>query len=308
MRYMTTQSCSDCYSAHQVLTESVAQDGGLFIPFELPEIDSRQLRDFISNGCCETIAQILNMFFSTNLNAWDVQVCIGRNPIKITNPGRKIMIADVWGNPGGSYEYAVSSLNDRFLETIGGTVQSWTRVAIGIAFAFGIYTELHKTGALDHSGTFDACVLDGDLSQPVAMLYARQMGLPIGKIIICSKENGVIWDLVNHGQLNLSQISPANKLAMQRLLCTILHSQNAADYLSACEGKGVYSIQPEQKALFADYLFAAVISDERTGAVAENIGVPVTADTATCYAGLQDYRAKTGQGRQTLLISFTAPN
>lgn len=308
MRYVTTRNSSVFYQAQQVLTENVAPDGGLFIPVSLPQVDSRQLRDFLDAGCCEAIAQILNLFFNANLNAWDIQVCIGRYPIKITNPGRKTLIADVWGNPGGSYEYAVSSLNDRLLQSTGTTAQSWTRIAIGVAFAFGMYAEMHKTGMHEHGGSFDVCVLDGDLSQPLAMLYARKMGLPIGRIIICSKENGVIWDLVNHGQLNLHQISSAQKLAMQRLLCCILDTDHVTEYISACETRSVYNILPEQKDLFSSYLFAAVISDERTGAITENIGVPVTTDTATCYAGLQDYRAKTGQGRQTLLVSYTAPN
>lgn len=308
MLYMTTLNSHDTYTAHRALSEDTAPDGGLYIPFSLPTIDAQQLQDFVSRGCCETVAQILNLFFSARLNAWDVQVCIGRNPVKISNPGRKIWIAETWANPGGSYEYVVSSLNDRLLGGSNVPVRSWTRIAIGIALAFGIYAEIHHSEEWEHSTTYDICVPDGDLSQPLCMLYARKMGLPVGKIIICSRANGAIWNLVNYGQLNTAQVSASNRLAIQRLFSCVLGQQSVADYNSACDRNGIYSALPEQQSVIADSLFAAVIGDARIDAVLENIGISIAPDTAVCYAGLQDYRAKTGQGRQTVLIGYTAPN
>lgn len=307
MLYMTTLSSHDTYTAHRALMENTTPDGGLYVPFQLPMLDAPALSDFSNKGCCETIAHILNLFFSSRLSAWDVQVCIGRNPIKVTNLGRKTMVADAWGNPGSSYDYAVASLNDRLAGKCNATVSSWTRIAIGIAFAFGIYAVLRQEGMLEHSTVFDICVPDGDMSQPMAMLYARKMGLPIGKIIVCSKENGAIWELVNHGQLNISQIPYSNRQPMQRLLNCELGRQCVSEYIAACDRRGVFCVLPEQQAVLSDHLFAAVISNERIESVAGSIGNSVADDTAICYAGIQDYRSKTGQGRQTLMIGYTAP-
>ena len=308
MLYMTTLSSHNTYTSHRALTEEISPDGGLFVPFVLPVMDSQQLKLLPDLGCCGTIALILNQFFSVRLSEWDVSISIGRNPIKFNSLGRTTLIADAWGNPGGSYAYAVSSLNNRILNRNDAPVSGWTHIAIGIAYAFGVYAELCRCKLAELGATYDVCVPDGELSQLTAMLYARKMGLPIGKIVICANGNGAFWDLVNHGKLNVSQIPQMHRSSIQRLIHAVAGQDCVTDYIAANGNKTVYNVTPEQQALFAEMLFPAVISNERVHTIVENVGASIAPDTAICYAGLQDYRSKTGQGKLALMIGYTAPN
>lgn len=312
MLYLSTKDPHEAFTAYKALTDDIAVDGGLYIPFKLPEIDAAQLDNLIDSSFCHTVAEILNRFFSCKLSAWDMETCIGRKPIRIGNPGRKTLVAEAWYNPGNCYEYAVETINDKLCGISHAPVRSWTRVAVGIAFAFGVYCELIHNDLLDRNEYFDICVNDGDMSFPAAILYAKQMGLPINRIVISSKDNSALWDLVNHGQLGTSLLKPVQKIGAQRLICGLLGQDQIESYTAACQRHGVYLAPEEKVSGLSDIIFASVIGKERIESVANNVyktcGYSLASDTAVCYGGIQDYRSKTGQGKPAVLFGLTAPN
>lgn len=308
MLYLTTRDPHDTFTAHKALTEQVADNGGLFIPLKFPFYDADALKVLLDKDFCDIVAEILNHFFSLRISPWAVEVCIGRNPVKIATPGRKVLIAESWYNPGRNYEYLITQLNG-VLSGIHETIpKSWLRVAVGIAFAFAVFSLVGKSG---YNETMDVCVHDGDLSMPTAMLYAKQMGLPINKIIICSKENSAIWDLINHGQLVTSLLGPEQKLAAERIVCSMLGQEQNGKYVAACQRRGVFTVELEQEQILPETLFASVIGEERIRSVQKNVfhtnGYSLSDDAALCYGGVQDYRSKTGQGTLTLLFGLEAP-
>ena len=308
MLYLTTRDPHDTFTAHKALTEQIADNGGLYIPLKLPVYGEEALNLLLEKDFCEIIAEILNHFFSLRVSAWAVEVCIGRNPVKIATPGRKTLIAEAWHNPGRNYEYLISQLNGMLAGIHETTPKSWVRVAVSIAFAFAVFGLMRKNG---DGEPVDVCVLDGDLSMPIAMLYAKQIGLPINKIVICSKDNSAIWDLINHGQLITSLLTPEQKLAAERLICSLLGQEQNTKYVAACQRRGVFTVELEQEQILPEALFASVIGEERIRSVQKNVfhtnGYALSDDAALCYGGIQDYRAKTGQGSMTLLFGLEAP-
>ena len=312
MLYLTTRDDRDAYTAYKTLTDDVAPDGGMYIPFRLPVFDRKQLDELLDLGSCECIASVLNRFFPSRLSAWDVETCIGRNPIKTGTVGRKTLVADVWCNPGGSYEYVVSSLNDKLVGMHHAPICSWTRVAVGVAVVFGIFGELRRSNLLKTTEAMDVCVMDGDLSLPSAMVYSAQMGLPINHVIICSKRNSAIWDLVNHGQMGTSLLQPDQKVAMERLIYSLLGKDQIEAFSGACQRHGVYTVPIEQLDVLPAKLFGAVVGTERINSIISNVsnssGYILSSDAAACYGGIQDYRSKTGQGGLALLFGLVAPN
>lgn len=311
MLYLTTRDHRDAFTAYRALTEDAAKDGGLYIPMRLPLFDQASLSPLVENPFSETVAAVLNQFFSANLNAWDIECCIGKDPLKLSVVGRKTLIAEVWHNYGRSYEYAVSSISDRLLSPLKAPVSSWTRVAIGIAFAFGMFTELCRNDIIDQCDAIDVCVPDGDYSLPAAMLYAKQMGLPIGKIIISSGANSAIWDLINHGQMSTVLLNCVQKLAMERLICCTVGQNEVVSYSAACDRHGVYSVPEDKMDALPGVLFGSVVGKERIRSTIDNVynsnGYVLSENTALCYAGLQDYRAKTGQGGLAVLFGASRP-
>lgn len=311
MLYLSTRDPRKMFPANQTLTEETAADGGLYIPLSIPKIEAIQLDAFVKSGFCHTVAEILNLFFDCKFTAWDVETCIGRTPVKIGNPGRKTLVAEAWYNPGGCYDYAVENINEKLCGVIGAPVCSWGRVTVGIAFSFGIYAELVRDGVLLRRETFDICVNDGDMSLPAAILYAKQMGLPINKLIVSSLDNSALWDLVNHGQMGTSLLKPVQKIGTERLISCLLGQDQIESYAAACQRHGVY-IAPEEKIPdLSEVMFASVVGKDRVESIIGNVfktnNYALTFDAAVCYGGIQDYRSKTGQGRLAVLLGLTAP-
>ena len=124
-------------------------------------------------------------------------------------------------------------------------------------------------------------------------------------------ENSAIWDLVNHSQFGTSLLKPDQKLGMERLICSIYGHEETLRYKAACDRHGVYSLPEEEAGKIGDSIFAAVIGTTRLSTIAISVqrtsGCRLNTDAAVCYAGIQDYRAKTGQGSVAVLFSHVNP-
>ena len=312
MLYVTTRGVNDAFTAHKALTENVAPDGGMYIPFRLPTFDKDQIEELLSFSFCECMSAILNRFFPSRLSAWDVETCIGRNPVRLSVAGRKTVIAETWYTPGVSYEYAVSALNDKLLGEHRISICSWVRVAVGIAYLFATYAQMRQNCFIESGNPFDISVLDGDFTLPAAALYCAQMGLPINRVIICSKRNSAIWDLINHGKIGTSLLLPDQKIAFERLICILLGENQVEPYVSACCRHGVYAVPEDAIEYLQKKLFGAVVGNERIELIISNVsntnGYKLSSDAAVCFCGVQDYRAKTGQTGITLVWNSAAPD
>lgn len=312
MLYVTTKGVNDAFTAYKALTENTASDGGMYIPFSLPLFDKQQIDEIVSLGFCECVAAILNRFFPSRLSAWDVETCIGRNSVRIAAAGRKILIAETWYNPGASYEYAVSALNDKLLGEHRICACSWVRVAIGIAYLFALYGQMRQANTISADDSIDISVREDDFSLPVAALYCSMMGLPFGRIIVCSSRNSAIWDLVNHGKIGTSLLLPEQKTAFERVVFCLLGKEQVELYSSACQRHGVYAVPDDRFEILPRKLFGAVVGNERIDSIISNVfktnGYKLSSDAAVCFGGVQDYRAKTGQGGLTLIWSSDAPD
>lgn len=312
MRYMTTRTPEDSYTAKQALSENIAPDDGIYIPIKLPYIADNELAAFGEEGFCGAVANILNRLLDTDLNAWDVGFSVGRTPIKFSGVGRKVVVAEAWHNPGLTYSYAVSGINSRVMNDRNAAVSSWAAVSIGIAYLFGIYAELLRNGNTTQTDSFDICVSDGNFILPTSALYAKQMGLPIGKIIISSGSSSAVWDLINRGQMGTSLLHPSQKTALERLICTVLGHYEVHAYAAACDRHGVYSVPEECLDVLPQILFGAVVGHDRVRSIVSNVNrsfcYNLSDDTAVCYGGVQDYRAKTGQGGLVVIFGTCKPD
>lgn len=311
MRYMTTRTPEDRYTPQQALIENTASDGGLLIPHQLPHFCDDQLALFEEEGFCGAVANVLNQLLITDINAWDVGFSVGRTPIKFSGVGRKVLVAEAWHNPGLSYNYAVSGINGRIVNDRNAAVSGWSAVAIGIAYLFGMYAELLRDGKIQQTDVFDICVSDGNFTLPAAALYAKQMGLPIGKVIISSGSSSAVWDLINRGQMGTSLLQQTQKIAMERLICSTFGHEQVLSYVAACQRHGVYTVPEENLSLLPQMMFGAVVGEDRTRSIISNVfksfDYKLSNDTAVCYGGVQDYRAKTGQGGLVVIFGTCKP-
>ena len=69
MLYVSTRSKTDSFTAHRVLHEAAAPDGGMYAPFRFPHLNNMQLQQLQTASFSENVATILNLFFSADLTA-----------------------------------------------------------------------------------------------------------------------------------------------------------------------------------------------------------------------------------------------
>lgn len=317
MLYATTRSKMDTFTAHRALHDDRSPDGGFFVPFRMPWFETDQLADLVKNGFSDTVSQIINLFFSGNITAWDIDCCIGKNPVKIIPASRRILLATLWNNPHGSYAYIETKLFERLCDGRPQIqISNWAKIAIRIAVLFGIYGLLRKA----ELETFDVSVTSGDFSTPIAVWYAKQMGLPVGMILCACNENSAPWDFIHRGELNTS-LSKANSITtemdvplpenLERLIYSCFGIDEVKRFVEKKHCNGVYQIRPDMLAQLNVGLFVSVVGKDRIAPLINSVyrsnNQILDPYTAVSFGGLQDYRAKTGESCYTVILWDKSP-
>lgn len=321
MLYATTRNKSDVETAFKAIHLDCAGDGGLFTPFRLEPLEQQEILALKGRTFGQNMAQILNLFFSCGLTGWDIEFAIGRSPVKMNTITHRILIAESWHNSQWKLDHVVQLLSDRLRKDGEGELPSnWVRVAVRVAALFATYGQLLATGQTEQDAVLDVAVTTGDFSAPMAAWYARQMGLPIGNIVCGCNANGGVWDLLHHGQMATGGIAvktvtpeadvvvPRN---LERLVYETLGMEENLRFLACCRLGGVYDLEPEQLEKLRRGMFAAVISDSRVESIIHSVyrtsNYIFSPYSALAYGSLLDYRAKTGESRNVLLLAERSP-
>ncbi|XP_056594271.1 threonine synthase-like 1 [Triplophysa dalaica] len=89
--------------------------------------------------------------------------------------------------------------------TILSTANSinWARLLPQVVYHCSAYMDLLKNGVLTFGEPIDVCIPTGNFGNAMSALYAKQMGIPIRKVICASNGNRVISDFINYGEYDL---------------------------------------------------------------------------------------------------------
>lgn len=316
MLYVTTRDESDVYTAYRALHEGRSKDGGLFLPFQPPRFSPEEMDALLQKSFHKCVAEILNLMFPVKLTGVDVEFAVGRRSVQMKNLGRRAIMAELWHNPAGNYAYLERSLA-KLLGNEETAIGNWTRIAIDIAVWFGLFAELRQAGFQDK---MDVSVVSGDFYAPISAWYARQWGLPIGKIICCCNENNVLWDLFRYGQMRTDTVSiptstPEADITiptdLERLIYAYGGVKEAARYLEAVRQGKPYQAPEEMLEQLRGGMYVSVISGQRMmntiPGVYRTHAHLLSPYGALAYGGLLDYRAMADVPRYGLVLEERSP-
>lgn len=315
MLYVTTRNTQDAYTAQRALMENRAPDGGLYHPFHAPHFSPEEIDALLQKPFNQCMAQILSILFKRSVSAWDIDFCIGRYPVRLEMLRHRIVMGELWHNPRWDYDHLVKNLTDH-LCGIGTAPGDWVKIAAGIAVLFGLFADLKQAGI----ETADISVVSGDFSVPMSAWYARKWGLPIGNIVCCCNENKDLWDLICHGQMRTDSVSisttvPQADVALPEDLERMIYECGGVTeverYLDACRRGRMYCPSDAVWSKLRSGMYVSVVSSHRVETIVPGVyrthGYLVSPHTALAYAGLQDYRAKTGQTRHAVILAERGP-
>ncbi len=315
MLYVSTRNTVETYTATRTLTDDFASDGGGFLPFRMPEYSAEDQEHFRNIGFFATVSEILGAFFRARMTPEDVRLAFGENLSDGCAIDRKALLLQLWTPTSTDYSKTRYTL---YLQLCRDVVPlehtpAWVNIAIDIACIFGLYCSSEYYGR-----EVDFAVCSGDFSMPMAVYYAHKMGLPAGRIVCITNENGALWDFFTHGTLNCGASTvhtflPALDIAcpreMERLLMDSIGCTEAVAFADSLASRRQYACGLPQEIIDRFYISVA-----GTGRIASQIvKIHKTSHyvldpvTALCLGGLQDYRANSGESRETILISRESP-
>lgn len=291
------------------------------MPLNAPNLSTRELERLLRLPAGECMAQVLNLLLDTHLTGADVELCLGKRQVRVTDLGQKAYRLEYWHNPQGHVSSVAAGLV-RFLFKEDGepAAGSWAYVAAQMAVLFAAVGAFTKEGIACPGREVDVSAVAGDLSGIMSAWYARSWGLPIGTIICGCNENSGFWELLHHGQLRTDGVAVRTltpeadvvvPLGLERLIYAY-GGQESVDTFLNCTRAGKTYI-PENSLLeeLRQGLYAGVVSKPRVrstvAGVYRNRGCVLSDYDAIAYASLQDYRAQGGSGKPCFILSTKRP-
>lgn len=320
MLYVTTRNNSDTYTAHRALIESRAPDGGFYVPFRMPRFSQEEIEALAKKSFGQSVAEILNLLFGTKLTAWDVDCTIGRSPMRLNILTQRIVLGEFWHNLEWDFRQTASGLTELLTGNQDTVPSDWALIGIRIAFLFGMFGKLMRRDLVSLQNPIDIAVLSGDFSCPMAVWYAKQWGLPIGNIILCCNDNNNPWELLHHGAFRtgavaVNTITPEGDFVvptdLERFVSACGGTKETAKYVEDCRLGRMYVPSDMTLESMRNGMYASVVGQTRVASAIPNVysshGCILEPYTALTYCGMMDYRARTGEGRNALILSERSP-
>ncbi len=171
----------------------------------------------------------------------------------------------------GDMEFAATlELNDIMLSSANSI--NWGRLAPQIAYYVYSFVELIRTGKMDLTESFNIVVPTGNFGNILAAWFAKQMGIPVHKLICASNRNKVLCDFFSSGIYDRNRefyktTSPSMDILissnLERLLFEIADKdpQKVTEWMKSLSIEGKYSVDKDTlKAL--QRLFVGGFADE----------------------------------------------
>ena len=322
MLYVTTRNNRDAYTAQRALRENRGPDGGLYVPFREPSFSAEEIAVLRDKSFNRAVSDVLNVLFNTRLTAYDVDFAIGRYAVRLEMLGKRLIMAECWHNLESDFSRIVKNLTKllRSEEETDTLPANWAEVAVRIAVLFGIFGELMRQGIADAESPVDISVVSGDFSAPISAWYAKRWGLPIGNVLCCCNDNGNLWDFICHGQLRTGDVAKETctpeadvvvPVGLERLIHGTAGVEEVERYLDAVRHGGNYYMDDLLLHRLRQGLYVTVTSNHRMLSTIPNIFAThhyiLSPYSALAFAGLQDYRARTGESRTALVLAEKSP-
>ncbi len=258
----------------------------------------------------------------------------GVSPIQekqmVTQKGDNTFVVGIHGNFDDAQTGVKALFNDRELEAEmaanGLQFSSANSINIGrlvpqIVYYVYAYAQLLKEEKIQDGEKINVVVPTGNFGNILAAFYAKNMGVPINKLICASNENKVLYDFFMTGDYDRNRefkltSSPSMDILissnLERLIYRIAGSdaRKNAELMKTLSEQGSYQITDEMREQLTD--FYGNFADEKETAerireMYEDTGYVLDTHTAVASAVYQKYVADTGDTTKTVIASTASP-
>ncbi|MBQ3089168.1 MAG: threonine synthase [Oscillospiraceae bacterium] len=199
---------------------------------------------------------------------------------------------------------------------------NWGRVLPQIVYYISAYCDLLRDDEIKQGEAINVCVPTGNFGNILAAYYAKEMGVPINKLICASNSNNVLTDFLQTGTYDRNRpfyttVSPSMDILISSNLERLLYAMSGNDdvkvagYMAELAEKGCYTVDEAMQKKIKS-LFAAGFSDEESTKAAisrmwKEHDYLIDTHTAVAFHVLDSYRKETGDETKTVVASTASP-
>lgn len=190
-----------------------------------------------------------------------------------------------------------------------------------VAFYYSAYADLVGSEQIERGDKVDFSVPAGDFSCAFAGMYAKKMGLPIGKILSASNRNRAFWDFLKTGsydankRASLHTMSPSLNVLWvgntERLLfeASGRKSEMTTPRILDWEKTGTFSMTQEESAFVSSYFKPGFATEDDTVEsmynVFEEYGYAMDTHTGVACAVADKYLEKRSEKENYPIVIFS---
>lgn len=199
---------------------------------------------------------------------------------------------------------------------------NWGRLAPQIAYYFSAYRSLCQQGRIQSGAPVHFCVPTGNFGNILAGYYAKQMGLPVEKLICASNDNHVLTDFLRTGRYDRNRpfhttISPSMDILISSNLERLLYHATSGDerkvseWMQQLASQGYYQIDAETLSTIQQ-IFAADWADEAESRatireVWQQQQYLLDPHTAVAWRAAERFEAQHRDGIPVVVLSTASP-
>lgn len=258
----------------------------------------------------------------------------GVSPIQekqmVTQKGNNTYVVGITGNFDDAQTAVKKMFNDKELAAelsqAGFQFSSANSINIGrlvpqIVYYVYAYAALVRQNKIEAGQEINIVVPTGNFGNILAAFYAKQMGLPVNKLICASNENKVLFDFFSTGTYNRKRdfiltSSPSMDILissnLERLIYRIAggNPEECAKLMENLSKGGEYTITPEMKAQLKDF-YGNYCSEEETKEAIREVyktsDYVIDTHTAVAAGVYKKYVKDTGDKIPAVIASTASP-
>lgn len=248
----------------------------------------------------------------------------------VTQKGDNTSVVAIHGNFDAAQSGVKAIFEDkelaREMEKAGFQFSSANSINIGrlvpqVAYYVYSYAKLLQHGEIQEGEEINVVVPTGNFGNILAAYFAKQMGIPIAKLLCASNENKVLFDFFQTGTYDRNREfvltnSPSMDILissnLERLIYLIADcdTEKTAALMQELKSKGCYSLTDEMREKLTDFVAGYATEAEVLEVISEiykETGYVMDTHTAVAAKVYKDYRKDSGDTKKAVIASTASP-
>lgn len=231
-----------------------------------------------------------------------------------TQPGENVKVFGIEGNFDDaqrgvkeifSNKILAKSLAEKGFVFSSANSINWGRLAPQIVYYFSAYVDAVAAKKIKLGEEINFVVPTGNFGDILAGYYAKQMGLPVQRLLCASNSNNILTDFINTGIYDKRRefyktVSPSMDILVSSNLERLLYHVSEGDatkvagYMEKLNTEGIYEVEREALRKIRSEFFGAWVDEfetkETIGRVYRENNYVLDTHTAVAWRALEKYR------------------